>query len=181
MDVDNRTPKHTRMTQEKILESPTYFFLMDYSLVTCDFWSPFRLSRLGILALCTRRWCCIMLSFRLKPSFPFLWQSGCGQSCKFLFANIGVIGVEWVAGQWSTQWCLCRLFFVLNVFPHILQVWDTPWTCEMAGDGCSGVLCPRGEGNALGITWRLLEVGARLQFRWLFLGPVDSNSKLGDH
>ena len=79
-----------------------------------------------------------------------------------------------VAGPWSaSRRCLCRLFFVLYVLPHTVQVKDR--ACEMTGDGCTEALCTAGDGNALGI-W-LLGGGAELQLAWL----VKFDSKLGDY
>jgi len=65
-----------------------------------------------------------------------------------------------VAGPWSaSRRCLCRLFFVLYVFQHTVQVKGK--ACEMARDGCTEALCTAGDGNALE---RRLLGGAELQF-----------------
>ena len=174
MNVGNRTPqiqKWHRIRKKSL--SPWNSFLMDYFLAILDFWPTFLLSRLGRWALCTRRWCCTMLSFRGKPFSPFLWQLGCGHSYSFLSGNSGIIGVEWpelvmnaglactnsgdgVPGPCcASRRCLCRLFFVLYVFEHTVQVKDRAW--KIAGDGCTEALCIAGDENALGIM--LLGVG----------------------
>jgi len=113
-----------------------------------------------------------MLSFRGKPFSPLRRQLGCGHSYRVL-SESGIIGVEWpelaiiaglacansgdgVAGPCSAPFrCLCRLFFVLYVFQHVVHVKGE--VCGMAGGGNTEALS-----RALGI--RLLGVSARLQF-----------------
>lgn len=113
-----------------------------------------------------------MLSFRGKPFFPLRLQLGCGHSYSVL-SKSGIIGLVWpelaiiaglacansgdgVAGPCSASLrCLCRLFFVLYVFQHVVHV--NGEVCGMADGGSTEALS-----RALGIMLR--GVGARLQF-----------------